>query len=131
MVPDVIIATPYDTVGELREIMLDEGVHAVPIVDAEDMPVGIVTSSDLLIEVSPEASACEVMTPLPIFTVSESTDIHVAADIMRTHNLHHVVVTHEKKIVGILSSFDFLLLFEERHFVMKKMPTEPKRQGGT
>ncbi len=129
MVPDVIIATPYDTVGELRGLMTDEGVHAIPIVDAEDVPLGILTSSDLMKDVPPDTMACEVMTTVPIFTVSKYSDIHVAARIMRNHKLHHVVVTHEKQIVGILSSFDFLQLIEEHHFVMKNIPTESKRHG--
>jgi signal-transduction protein with cAMP-binding, CBS, and nucleotidyltransferase domain len=48
---------------------------------------------------------------------------------MRNHNLHHVVVTDEKKIVGLLSSFDFLRLIEEHRFVMKNAPTESTRHG--
>ena len=35
------------------------------------------------------------------------------------HKVNHVVVTHEKKIVGILSSFDLLKLVEEHRFTMK------------
>lgn len=129
MIPDVIVATPYDTVGGLREVMLDEGVHAIPIVDAEYMPLGILTSSDFMKEISPETLVCEVMTTVPVFTVPKYSDIHVAARIMRNHNLHHVVVTHEKQLVGILSSFDFLQLVEEHRFEMKNAPTKSKRHG--
>jgi CBS domain-containing protein len=127
MIPDVIVATPYDTVVGLREVMVDEGVHAIPIVDAEYMPLGILTSSDLMRDVSPTTLVCEVMTTAPVFTVPKYSDIHVAARVMRNHNLHHVVVIHEKQLVGILSSFDFLQLVEEHRFEMKNAPTEPKR----
>ena len=41
---------------------------------------------------------------------------------MRKHRVNHVIVTHEKKIVGILSSFDLLQLVEEHRFVMKNAP---------
>ena len=126
---EVIVATTYDTIGALRELMLDEGVHAIPIVDAENKPLGIVTSTDLMNGDSPKTLACEVMTTVPIFTVPKYSDIHTAARVMRNHNLHHLVVTHEKEIVGILSSFDFLQLVEEHRFVVKGAPTESKRHG--
>ena len=41
---------------------------------------------------------------------------------MRNHRIHHVVVTHEKKVVGILSAFDLLKLVEDHRFVMKSAP---------
>lgn len=129
MTTNVITATPDDTVGELRETMIDERVHAIPVVDAVDVPLGILTSSDLIKEVPPETYACEVMTAGPVFTVPKYSDIHLAARIMRNHNLHHVVVTDEKKIVGLLSSFDFLRLIEEHRFVVKNAPTESTRHG--
>ncbi len=129
MSPNVITATPDDTVGELRETMIDERVHAIPVVDAVDVPLGILTSSDLIKEVPPETYVCEVMTAGPVFTVPKYSDIHLAARIMRNHNLHHVVVTDEKKIVGLLSSFDFLRLIEEHRFVVKNAPTESTRHG--
>ena len=124
MIPNVIVGTPYDTVVGLRKVMVDEGVHAMPIVDAEYAPLGILTSSDLMRNVSPTTLACEVMTTGPILTVPKYSDIHLAARIMRNHNLHHVIVTHEKELVGILSSFDFLQLVEEHRFEIKKAPTE-------
>ncbi len=42
---------------------------------------------------------------------------------MRKHKIHHVVVTHEQEVVGIISSFDLLELVENRRF-------EAKGKGG-
>jgi hypothetical protein len=42
-----------------------------------------------------------------------------------------VVVTHEKKVVGVLSSFDLLKLVEGHRFVAKNPPTESRRKGST
>ena len=47
-------------------------------------------------------------------------DASIAARIMRKNKIHHVVVTHEKKVVGLISSFDLLKLVEGHRFVMKK-----------
>jgi signal-transduction protein with cAMP-binding, CBS, and nucleotidyltransferase domain len=49
---------------------------------------------------------------------------------MRNHHIHHVIVTHEQRIVGIISSFDLLKLVEDHRFVMKNAPTLSKKAGG-
>jgi signal-transduction protein with cAMP-binding, CBS, and nucleotidyltransferase domain len=48
---------------------------------------------------------------------------------MRNHGIHRVVVTHEQKVVGVLSSFDLLTLVEDRRWVAKNPPTESQRKG--
>ncbi|CAN5546300.1 hypothetical protein BH24ACT22_BH24ACT22_08740 [soil metagenome] len=48
---------------------------------------------------------------------------------MRNRRIHHVVVTEEKKVVGVLSSFDLLKLVEQHRFVMKPGPTPSRNQG--
>ena len=48
---------------------------------------------------------------------------------MRNHKIHHVVVTHEKKVVGILSAFDLLKLVEGHRYVQKNAPTKSSRKG--
>ena len=65
-----------------------------------------------------------------VFTVPEYEDASVAARVMRNHHIHHLVVTHEQKVVGILSTFDLLQLVEDHRFVMKNAPTPPKRPRG-
>jgi CBS domain-containing protein len=54
-------------------------------------------------------------------------NVDVAARVMRKHKIHHVVVTHEKKVVGILSTFDLLKLVEDHRFVMKSAPQAGSR----
>ena len=54
-------------------------------------------------------------------------DASVAARIMRKNKIHHVVVTHEKRVVGIISSFDLLKLVEEHRFVAKGAPSRSKK----
>jgi signal-transduction protein with cAMP-binding, CBS, and nucleotidyltransferase domain len=48
---------------------------------------------------------------------------------MRNHHIHHLVVTHENEIVGVLSSFDLLQLVEDHRFAIKNPPTSSKRGG--
>ena len=42
---------------------------------------------------------------------------------MRNHKIHHLAVTSEKKVVGIISSFGLMKLIEGKRFEMKNPPT--------
>lgn len=128
MVDDVTVVSPSAVVGELRDLMLDGGFHALPVVDDAGHPVGIVTASDLVEEHPPELGVLEVMSD-KVFTVPRYDDVHIAARVMRNHRIHHVVVTEGQRVVGIISSFDLLRLVEEHRFVMKPGPTESTRKG--
>ena len=84
---------------------------------------------DFLDSVGNDTLVSEIMTE-KVYNVSQYDDAHMAARVMRNHDIHHVVVTHEKKVAGILSSFDLLRLVEEHRFVMKNPPPESKRKSG-
>jgi len=64
-----------------------------------------------------------------VYTLPEYSGVHVAARVMRNHRVHHVVITHEQKIVGILSSFDLLRLVEDKRFTLKN-PGSTSGKGG-
>lgn len=128
MVPSVIVGDRESTVGEVRELMERSDVHALPIVGEDGHPVGIVTSTDVLGDVPAEMPVSEVMSH-KVYTVPRYDGIHIAARVMRNHKLHHVVVTEEQKVVGILSTFDMLRLVEDHRFTMKNAPQESKRKG--
>jgi signal-transduction protein with cAMP-binding, CBS, and nucleotidyltransferase domain len=48
---------------------------------------------------------------------------------MRNHKIHHVIVTHEHHVVGVISAFDLLKLVEDHRFVAKNPPTASERKG--
>ena len=126
MVSQVMTTTPHRTVGRVREVMHEHGIHSMPVIDPEGEPVGIVTSSDLLGGKSDESRVSSVMTR-NVYTVPKYADVSTAARVMRNHHIHHVVVTHEKKIAGMLSSFDLLRLVEDHRFVAKNAPTPSRK----
>ena len=51
----------------------------------------------------------------------EALGLVTTAD-LAARKIHHAVVTHEKKVVGMISSFDLLKLVEDHRFVMKNPP---------
>ncbi len=113
MVREVVVAAPDDAIGEIRDRMRRLEIHAIPIVDDQRRPIGILTSSDLVETFASTMPASRIMTT-NIQTVSADTPAHIAARTMRNHRLHHLLVTEGDRLVGILSSFDLLKLVEER-----------------
>lgn len=126
MVKQVMTATPHQTVGHVRGVMREHGVSALPVVGPDNEPVGIVTVTDLL-EDRPDGAPISTFMTEKVYTVPQYDQPHVAARVMRNHHIHHVVVTHEKKVVGILSTFDLLRLVEDHRFTMKQAPTPSKK----
>ena len=57
-----------------------------------------------------------------VYQVPAYNDISVAAKIMRKHRIHHLLVTHEKELKGIISSFDLLQLIDGHRFKMTNPP---------
>jgi len=129
MVSRVISTQPHKTVGHAKKLMQTNKVNVIPVVGPEAEPLGIVSSSDLLTADSDESPVSQVMTE-KVYTVPRYDGVHVAARIMRNHHIHHLVVTHEGKVTGILSSFDLIKLVEDHRFVMKNAPSTPKKKGG-
>ena len=120
----------YDqTVGAVKRLMVSHNISCVPVANANDEAIGMVTSTDLIDHQSETTAITEIMST-KVYTVPLYSDPSLAARIMRNHHIHHVVVTHEKRIVGIISSFDLLRLVEDHRFVAKNAPTVPKKAGG-
>ena len=124
----VITTEPHKSMDHARDIMQKNKVSAIPVVDSEGTPVGIISSTDMLDEHKGGTPVSHVMTE-KVYTVPQYDDTSIAARVMRNHNIHRVVVTHEKKVVGMLSAFDLLNLVESHRYVARNAPTQSKRKG--
>ena len=129
MITPVISTHAHKSIGHAREIMQKNKVHSLPIVDAENKVEGIITINDLVDEISDDTLINHVMSK-KVLTIPKYSGIHIAARIMRNHHIHHLVVTHEKELVGVISSLDLLQFVEEHRFISKNAPTESKRHRG-
>lgn len=91
------------------------------------IPSGLSRLCDLIAELNGSSPIQSIMTER-IYTVPEYDDVSVAAQIMRNHGIHHVVVTRDQKIVGTISSFDLLKFVEDHRFAAKDAPTPSRRK---
>jgi CBS domain-containing protein len=128
MTEAVVTTEPHVSVERTRRLMERNKVGAIPVVDSEGRPVGIVSLSDLVPDLNPASPVGGIMTE-KVYTIPKYDDVSTAARVMRNHRIHRVVVTHEQKVVGILSAFDLLQLVEGHRFVAKNPPTASKRKS--
>ncbi len=122
----VITSQKHKSIGHAKDIMEKNKIHCLPIVDGEQEVLGIITPKDFLGKMSEHTPISQVMTT-DVLTIPKYSGVHVAARVMRNHHIHHLVVTHEKKVVGVLSAFDLLQLVENHRFIDKNAPTKSKK----
>ena len=99
----------------------------MPVVNSQNEPVGIVTTNDFKMNRGDNSPVSQLLSG-HVYAVPAYNDISVAAKVMRKHHFHHLIVTHKKEIVGIISSFDLLALLDDHKFVMKNPPTPSKKK---
>ena len=127
MAKRVVTSTPHQSVGHVRDMMTRNRIQSIPIVGPEKEPIGIVTSTDLARRVKDTSPISRIMTR-DIVVVPAYNDVSVAARVMRKHKIHHIIVTHEKQVVGLISSFDLLKLLDGKRFVMSNAPTPGRKR---
>ncbi len=115
MAPRVFVVAPGDRVGYVREVMKGRGFHAVPVLDEEARPLGIVTATDLIDAPHDQMNVADIMSD-GVLTVPEEDPVSVAARMMRDRKVHHLLVTSDGEVVGIVSSFDLLSVIEGNGF---------------
>lgn len=128
MSESVITAEPHHSVEHTRALLEKNGISSVPVVDSDGQPVGIVSATDLAQDLKGGSPISTLMTE-KVYSVPKYEDVSIAARVMRNHKIHHVVVTHEKQVVGILSAFDLLKLVEGHRYVQKGQATKSQRKG--
>lgn len=128
MTKSVVVAEPHQSVEHVRKMLEKNRIGAVPVVDSDHQAVGLISATDLVQDLKGGAPISSVMTE-KVYTVPQYDDVSTAARVMRNHRIHRVVVTHEKKVVGMLSAFDLLKLVEGHRFVAKNAPTPSRRKS--
>jgi CBS domain-containing protein len=127
---DVACVTAEVSVEALTALFLERSIGAAPVVDAEGYPIGVVSKTDLMrarhedggdeevvrdeiidgmhvTEVA-RATVADIMMPLA-FTLREDEPLARAAAVMTIERVHHLpVVAADGRVVGMLSSLDFV-----------------------
>lgn len=111
-VDEVMTASPVSiphnaSVADARTALLDHRIGAVPICDSQDRVVGIVTKTDLITAVD-DASPATLFATRAVSTLRTTASVLDAARLMRDRRIHHVPITEDDRLCGIISVFDIV-----------------------
>jgi IMP dehydrogenase len=97
-------------VQDALKLMNEYGIGGIPVVDANNNLLGIVTNRDLRFERNLDRPVKEVMTPRErLITTTEFTDFEQAADILQQHKIEKLpVVDKQNKLVGLITYKDII-----------------------
>lgn len=116
----VTTAMEDHNVLEIRMLMEEKGIHAIPIISCSndtlkvEMTIqGIITATDINKEVSEDTTVADIMTSSHIHIVHPDSSAKAAAKMMLKHNVHHIIVMDDGEIKGMVSSLDFTNLVAE------------------
>lgn len=112
MTVDLIAARPDDAIGRVRQQLTHLPIGAVPVLDADDRPLGMVTLADLQ-DVAYDSEPVAPCMSHPVVTVPGDTTIRAAAGRFLDERLHHLVVVDDERAIGVLSPYDLLELLAD------------------
>ncbi len=132
---EVAIANDSNTIVEAALFMRKAHVGSLVVINAQKVPVGIVTDRDIVLSVvaaglEPDGlKITEVMTPNPT-VVNENASIWDTIQLMRSHGIRRMPVVNEKgELAGIISADDMLdLLSNQLHALIELIGQEQIRE---
>ncbi len=106
MIIDPVTITKEKTVADALAIMKEFKIGGIPVVDAGNKLIGIVTNRDLRFEAMNKVIA-DIMTSENIVTTNQSIDLDKAAEILMEHKIEKLpVVDEDYKLVGLITYKD-------------------------
>lgn len=107
MTRDVIGVAPEATADMVAELLADHGISGVPVLSADNRPLGLVTKSQLS-EARPDgATARDIMKP-EVVAIAPSATIVGATNTLLQTGVHHLLVVDEEHVVGIITTMDLV-----------------------
>jgi CBS domain-containing protein len=112
MTPDPACCSPATTLDLVAKMMVLNDCGEIPVIDAADRPIGVVTDRDIVCRVvaegkNPMAYTAEHFMSQPVVTVTVDTPIEEVVTMMEKHQVRRVPVVDERgACTGIISQAD-------------------------
>ena len=118
LILDPVTLRPDATVGEALRLMRENRIGGIPITDAQNKLVGILTNRDLRFEINNKIKVSEVMTKDHLITAPEGTDLKKAELIFKKNKIEKLpVVNKAGKLIGLVTFGDILKLKSHPHAI--------------
>lgn len=108
----VMITQRNTKVVHLKEMFSRKGIGAVPVLEDDGTISGIVSATDV-IKSSDDALVVEDIMSDRVHIVLKNNRVKDAAAVMVKHNVHHLVVMEDGKVVGMISTMDIARVYAE------------------
>jgi len=106
MIYDPITISKEETVGDALKLMRDNHIGGIPVVEADNTLIGIVTNRDLRFQTDMAQKISEVMTSRNLIT-TDNPDLSKASDILLRHKIEKLPVVDAKgRLVGLITYRD-------------------------
>ncbi len=104
---DPIFIGPDAAVSEADALMAEYHISGVPVVDADQTLIGIITNRDMRFISDMTLKVSEVMTAAPLVTAKEGTTLEDAAKVMQQHKIEKLpIVDDSDKLIGLITIKD-------------------------
>ena len=107
MIIDPITVKPDQTLQDAEDIMASYKISGVPVVDDNNVLVGILTNRDMRFTKDFTQKAKDKMTAMPLVTAKEGTTLEEAADVMHANKIEKLpIVDSNNKLIGLITIKD-------------------------
>lgn len=111
LIVDPITLSPDATVAEALRLMRENRIGGIPIVDANNLLVGILTNRDLRFEKNTKKKVKEVMTKDNLVTAPVGTSMLKAEGILEHYKIEKLPIVDKKgKLIGLITFRDTIQL---------------------
>ena len=108
MVTDPVTCSPNDTLAQVDALCSRYRISGVPVTDADDTLVGIITNRDMRFEVDHTKLVRDVMTSTPLVTAQVGVTAEAALGLLRRYKVEKLpVVDGAGKLRGLITVKDF------------------------
>lgn len=109
----LITVSKNTLVEEALMIMKNHHFRHLPVVNSEDLIVGLISELDLYKNLSPdEVTISQIMTKI-VYTFDVKSSMKLVAEEMIKQKFSAFLITQEKEVVGIITSEDMLQLLSQ------------------
>jgi len=101
---DPVFINKNATVGDADALMAEYSISGVPVVDENQILLGIITNRDMRFMDDMSVKVADMMTPMPLITAKEGTTLEEAAKVLQKHKIEKLpIVDGNDKLIGLIT----------------------------
>jgi CBS domain-containing protein len=112
MTPDPACCSPHTSIDQVAKMMIQNNCGEIPIVDASNRPLGVVTDRDIVCRIvaegkNPLGHTAEQAMTTPVVTLQPDVSIDDVIEAMEDHQIRRVLIVDDRgACAGIIAQAD-------------------------